>query len=93
MHNSEDFFGKRYNQKSIKYGLVGALGSKSIYVKQYNKSKYKQKKELKALRKQNKTLYSIAKNPGSLRELKKINNIRAKYFKKHGNSSSESSRD
>ena len=64
-HSSEDYFGKSSNQNFIKDGLGGPLGSNSGAVKQYKNSKYKWKKELKALMKQNKILYSISKNSGS----------------------------
>ena len=43
-HSSEDCFGKRTNQKTIKYGLGGPMGSRAEVVKQYKKSKIKQKK-------------------------------------------------
>ena len=51
------------------------------------------KKELKALKKQNKMLFIIAKNSVSCRKLKNIMNIRAKSSKKRCNYSSDSSSD
>ena len=44
LHGSEDCFGKRYNQKSIKDGLGGPMVSRAKAVKQYKKSKHKRKK-------------------------------------------------
>ena len=46
------------------------------YVQQYKKSENKWKKELKALKKQNKILYSISNKYGSRREIKKIKKIK-----------------
>ena len=62
-------------------------------MKQYKKYKHKCKKELKALKKQNKILYNIFKKSGSLRELKNIKMIKAKASKKRSDSGSDSSRD
>ena len=50
-------------------------------MKQYNKSENKWKKYLKATKKQNKMVYSIANQAGSRRELKNIKRIRAKASK------------
>ena len=55
----------------------------------HNKSEKKWKKELKALNKQNKMLYSIAKKFGSRREIKNIKKIREKAYKMTSVSSSE----
>ena len=44
LHISEDGFGKRSDQKSIKDGLGRALGNREDAVKQYKKSKHKWKK-------------------------------------------------
>ena len=49
-HSSEDCFGKRSYQNSIKDGLGGPVGSRDDAVKQYNKPKNKWNKEPKALR-------------------------------------------
>ena len=46
--------------------------SRTNYVQQYKKSENKWKKELKALKKQNKIMYSISNKYGSRREIKKI---------------------
>ena len=73
---------KRSDQHYIKNGLGGALGNRADAVNQYKNSEHKWKKELKALKNQNKMLYSIAKNFGSRRELKNINNIKAEAYKK-----------
>ena len=70
LHSSENCFGKRYNQQYIKDVLGGGLGNRANTLKQYKNSEHKLKKELKALKNQNKMLYSIAKNFGSRRELK-----------------------
>ena len=45
LHNSGDCFGKRSDQKSIKYGLGGPMGSRAEAVKQYKRSENKWKKE------------------------------------------------
>ena len=66
-HSSGDCFGKRSDQNSIKDGLEGSLGSRDDATKQYKNSEHKWKKELKALKNQNKMLYSIARKPGSRR--------------------------
>ena len=64
-HSSEDWFGKRSVQNSIKGGLVGTMVSRADAVKQYKKSEHKWRKELNALRKKNKMLYIISKNSSS----------------------------
>ena len=64
-HSSDNSFGKRSGQKSIKEVLGGALGNRADVVKHDKKSEHKWKKELKALKKQNKILYSISKKSGS----------------------------
>ena len=92
-HSAEDCFGKHSDQKSVKDGLGGPMGSRAEAVKQWKKSESKWRKELKDLKKQNKTLFSIANKSGSRRELKKIKKIRAKASKKRCNSSSDSSSD
>ena len=92
-HRTGDFFGNHSNHKSVKYGLVIHLGNKYEAVKQFKKSKNKWKKELKALKKQNKIMYSISKKSGLRHKLNNIKNIKAKASKKHSNYSSEPSRD
>ena len=59
-------------------------------MKQNKNPERKWKKELKALKKQNKNLYIIAKKSVSRRE---INNIRSKSSKKRRDDSSDSSSD
>ena len=81
-HRSEDCFGKRSDQKSIKDGLEIPMVIMAEDMKQYNKSEHKWKKDLKARRKKNKMFYSIANKYGFLRELKKIKKIKAKSSKK-----------
>lgn len=90
-HSSENCFGKRFNQNSIKETLGQALGNRDDSVKNYKKSEHKWKRELKSLNNQNKMLYSIAKKSGSSRELKNIKKIKAKASKKCSYSISGSS--
>ena len=59
----------------------------------FKNSENKWKKQLKAHKKKNKKLYSIAKKSGSRRELKNIKNIKAKDSNKQGDYSSNCSRD
>ena len=68
--------------------MGGPIGSRNPAAEQHKKSENKRKKELKALKKQNKMLYSIAKKSSSPREIKKIKKIRAEAIKET-NSSSE----
>ena len=84
-HSANDYTDMR-TKFSIKDRLGGPMGSRTDAVKQYHKYEKKWKKDLKALKKQNKVLYSIAKKSGSRRYIKKI---RAKASEK----SSDSSRD
>ena len=44
-------------------GLGGPLGSRADAVKQYNKSEHKWKKEMKALKKQNKIFIALPRSP------------------------------
>ena len=89
-HISENCYGNRSDQHSIKEGLVGDLDNRYDVVNKYKKSEHKWKKYLKSLKKQNKMLYIIANNSISLRELKKIKNIQAKASKKCSYPSSDS---
>ena len=66
---------KRYGQKSIRDGLGGPMGSRAESVKHYKWSKNKYNNKLKALKKQNKIIYSIAKKSSTFREIKKINKV------------------
>ena len=66
-HSTEEFFGKRYKQKSINYRQGGTMGSRAEAVKQWKKSENKWNRDLKALKKQNKNIYIIYKNTGSRR--------------------------
>ena len=59
-------------------------------MKQNNKTKNKRKKELKALKKKNKMIYSIAKKTGSHREIKNTKKIEANATKKRRNDRSDS---
>ena len=89
--SAKDCFGKRTNQKTVKDGLGGPMGSRAEAVKQYKKSESKWKKELKALKKQNNMLFRISKKSGSLRELKNIKKIRWEASNKCCNPSRDSS--
>ena len=91
LHSSEKLFGKCPNQQSINEVLGGALVNRANSVNRYRKSEKKLKRDLKALKKKNKILYSISKKSGSCRELKNIKDIRFKYSKKRSYSSSDSS--
>ena len=62
----------------IKDGMGGPAGSRNHAVQQHKKYEKKWKKKLKALKKQNKILYSISKESGSRREIQKIKKIRKK---------------
>ena len=83
LHSSEDCFRNQSNQKSIRYGLGVPMGSRYGSVKQQKRSESKWKKELKALKKQNTIIYSIAQKSGAHREIKNINKIMSKATKKH----------
>ena len=88
LHSAEYCTGMRTN-RTIKDGMGGYVRSRTDTVKQYKKSENKWKKGLKALKKQNKMLYSIA-NKSDLRcEIKKIKKIRGKASKKGSDSSSD----
>ena len=56
-------------KRPIKDGMGGPAGIRNHAVQQYKNSENKWKKELKAPKKQNKMLYSIAKKSGSRREI------------------------
>ena len=77
-HSSEDRTGMHTN-RTIKYGMGVSVEIRSDTAKQYNKYENKQRKYLKALKKQNKIIYRISKKSGSRREIKKI---KAKASKK-----------
>ena len=61
--------------------MGGPISSRNHNVQQHKKSEKKWKKELKALKDQNKMLYSIAKNSGSRCEIQKIQKIRKEASK------------
>ena len=71
-----------HTNRTIKDGMGWSMVNRADTVKQYNKYKNKWKKNLKALKKQNKILYSIAKKSGSRREINKINKIREKVLRR-----------
>ena len=70
-HSAEYCTGMR-TKHPIKDGMGVPMVISTNYVQQYNNSENKWKKELKALKKQNKILYSISNKYGSRREIKKI---------------------
>ena len=78
-------------KNSDKDGLGGPLGSRANAVKQYKKFKNKRKKDLQAIKKQNKMIYIIAKESESCRELKNTKNTRDKAPKNSGYYSKDSS--
>ena len=90
-HGVDDCTGMRTN-RTIKDVMGGYMGSRSDTVKQYKKSE-KWKRDLKALKKQKKMLYSSAKGSGSPRDIKKIQKIREKDFNKSRHFSSNYSGD
>ena len=90
-YSSEFVFGKRSDQESVKEGLGRSLGNRASDVKKYQKSENKWKRGLKVLKKKKNMFFTMANSPGSRRELKKMNNIRAKASKKYNYSSSDSS--
>ena len=87
--HSVEYFTRVRTKRSIKDGMGGHIGRITNAVQQHKMYENKQKKELKSLKKQNNILYSISKKSGSRREIKNINNIRAKYSKKTSVSSSK----
>ena len=82
-HRSENCFVKSSDQQSIKDRLGKYQGNRDYAVNHYKNSEHKWKKKMKALKKQNKILYRIAKKSVSRNELKKIKNIKAKASKMH----------
>ena len=60
LHSAEDCFGMRSDQNYVKDGLGGPMVIRSEDVKQWKNSEKKCKKELKALKKQNKMLFRIS---------------------------------
>ena len=67
------------------------MGIRAEAVKRYKRSESKCKKEIKALKKQNKILYRISNKFGTSREIKKIDNMRSKGSKKRHSDSIDSS--
>ena len=90
-HKSDKCFGKLSYQQSVKEVMGGYIGNRAESIKNYNKYEHKWKKELKALKKQNKMLYIISKKYSSRRKLKNINNIKAEASRNHRYSVSNSS--
>ena len=80
-HSAEDCTGVHI-KRPIKDGVGGPIRGRTNGVQQYRKSENKFKKELKALRKQNKMLHSISNESGSRRDIRKIKKIRAKASKR-----------
>ena len=79
-HITEDCADVR-TKRSDKDGMGEYIGSRNHSVQQHKKSENKWKKELKALKKQNKMLYSIAKKSGSRREIQKIKKMKEESSK------------
>ena len=89
-HSAKECTGVR-TSLYIKYGLGGPMGSRTDAMKQYKKSENKWNKELKALKKQNKIICSIAKKSGSHHDIKLINETWSKDSKKNSDSYSNDS--
>ena len=77
LHSAEDCTGLHTNQL-IKDGLGGTMESRTVYLKKYKKSENKWKKEMKALKNQNKMIYSISNKSSLRRDINKIKKIRSK---------------
>ena len=73
-HRTEYCTGMR-TKVSIKDGMGGPIGSRTHAIQQNKKSGNKWKKDLKALNKKNKMLYSIAKKSSFRREIQNIKKI------------------
>ena len=69
-HSSENCFGKRSDNQYYKDELGRSLGNRADVVKHYKKSKHKQKRDLKAPKKQNNMLFSMANIFFSRRDIK-----------------------
>ena len=82
MHSADYYTGMR-TKDLIKDGMGGPMVIRTNYVQQYKKSENKWKKELKALKKQNKIMYSISNKYGSRREIKKIKKIKGEIFQEN----------
>ena len=72
MSNSAEDCTFVHNNKNIKDRMGVSVGSRDDNVKQYKKYEKKWKKDLKALKKQTKMLYIIAKNQEYQEDLGKI---------------------
>ena len=70
MLHSAKYFDSGRTKRPIKDGMELPIGSRTNTVQQHKKSYNKWKKELQYLKKQNQTLYSIAKKYFSRREIK-----------------------
>ena len=92
-YSAEDCFGESSNQKTINDVLGGPMGSRAESVTQYKRSESKWKKYIKAIKNQDKMLYSIANKSVSRREIKNIKKIRDKAFKNLCGDSRNSSSD
>ena len=79
-HSAKDCTGVR-SKRFIKDGMGGPIGIRTHVVQHNNKSENKWKKELKALKNQNKMLYRISKKSISRHEIKKIKKIRTEASK------------
>ena len=78
-HSAEIWFGKRYDQDSLRMLLGGNLGNIDDDVNQFKNTDKKWKRVIKDLDKKKK-IYSMSKRIGSCRDLK---NIRSKVSKNY----------
>ena len=74
--HSTEYCTGMHTKRSIKDGMGGPIRSRTHDVQQHKKSEKKWKKDLKALNKQKKMIYSIAKKSSLRREIQKIKMIR-----------------
>ena len=79
-HRSENFFGDRSKQTSVKEELGGPIGNRTDAVSHYHKTEKKWKRNVKSLRKINRMLFSMANKSGSRHYIK---NIKAKSSNEH----------
>ena len=90
-HSDDNWFGKRYKQKSLKKGLGGNLGNRDADFNQFNKSNKKLKRDRKFHKKQSKTLFIMGTHTQYHRDIKKIKKKLPKMDKKYESSNISSS--
>ena len=81
LYSAEDFTGVR-TKCPIKDGMGGSIWSRTNNVQLYKNYENKWKQELKALKKLNNKIYSIAKKSGSHCEIKNIKKIRENILRR-----------